>query len=60
MQFKSTRESGDGDSRIYWGSNSLTINVDNGDQPVNIDIRQEIQLNSICLRLNVLSMKFMV
>ena len=39
MQFKSTRESGDGDSRIYWGSNFLTINVDNGDQPVNIDIR---------------------
>ena len=39
MQFKSTRESGDGDSRVYWGSNFLTINVDNGDQPVNIDIR---------------------
>ncbi len=39
MQFKSTRESGDGDSRVYWGTNFLTINVDNGDQPVNIDIR---------------------
>ncbi len=39
MQFKATRESGDGDSRIYWGTNFLTVNVDNGDQPVNIDIR---------------------
>ena len=39
MQFKSTRESGDGDSRVYWGKNFLTVNVDNGDQPVNIDIR---------------------
>ena len=33
------RESGDGDSRVYWGTNFLTVNVDNGDQPVNIDIR---------------------
>ena len=39
MQFKATRESGDGDSRVYWGKNFLTVNVDNGDQPVNIDIR---------------------
>ena len=39
MQFKATRESGDGDSRVYWGTNFLTVNVDNGDQPVNIDIR---------------------
>ncbi|MGB0819123.1 MAG: flagellar hook-basal body protein, partial [Candidatus Puniceispirillaceae bacterium] len=27
------------DSRVYWGKNFLTVNVDNGDQPVNIDIR---------------------
>ena len=39
LQFKATRESGDGDSRVYWGRNFLTVNVDNGDQPVNIDIR---------------------
>ena len=39
MQFKATRESGAGDSRVYWGKNFLTVNVDNGDQPVNIDIR---------------------
>ena len=38
-QFNSTRESGDADSRVYWGKNFLTVNVDNGDQPVNIDIR---------------------
>jgi flagellar hook protein FlgE len=37
--FNSTRESGDADSRTYWGKNFLTVNVDNGDQPVNIDIR---------------------
>ncbi len=39
MQFKATRESGDGNSRVYWGKNFLTVNVDNGDQPVNIDLR---------------------
>ena len=39
MQFKATRESGDADSRVYWGKNFLTVNVDNGDQPVNIDLR---------------------
>ena len=38
-QFNATRESGDPDSRVYWGKNFLTVNVDNGDQPVNIDIR---------------------
>ena len=37
--FNSTRESGDADSRVYWGKNFLTVNVDNGDQPVNIDLR---------------------
>ena len=31
--------SGDADSRVYWGTNILTVNVDNGDVPVNIDLR---------------------
>ncbi len=39
MKFASTRESGDTTSNIYWGKNFMTINVDNSDQPVNIDIR---------------------
>ena len=39
MKFNSTRESGDSSSSIYWGTNFMTINVDNSDQPVNIDIR---------------------
>ena len=39
MKFNSTRESGDTTSNIYWGTNFMTINVDNSDQPVNIDIR---------------------
>ena len=39
IQFNSTRESGDADSRVYWGKNFLTVNVDNGDQPVNIVLR---------------------
>ena len=39
MKFNSTRESGDTTSSIYWGTNFMTINVDNSDQPVNIDIR---------------------
>ena len=39
IQFSATRESGNADSRVYWGKNFLTVNVDNGDQPVNIDLR---------------------
>jgi len=39
IQFNATRESGDADSRVYWGKNFLTVNVDNGDQPVNINLR---------------------
>jgi len=39
MKFASTRESGDSTANIYWGKNFMTINVDNSDQPVNIDIR---------------------
>ena len=38
IQFNATRESGDADSRVYWGKNFLTVNVDNGDVPVNIDL----------------------
>ena len=39
MKFNSTRERGHTSSSIYWGTNFMTINVDNSDQPVNIDIR---------------------
>ena len=40
MQFNATREAGlVTGSSVYWGKNFLTLNVDNGDQPVNIDIR---------------------
>ena len=39
VQFKSTVESGNTGSGIFWGTNFMTINVDNSDQPVNIDIR---------------------
>ena len=39
VQFKSTVESGNTGSGIFWGTNFMTVNVDNGDQPVNIDIR---------------------
>ena len=38
MQFKSTREAGNADSRVYWGKNFMTLNVDKGDQPLNIDL----------------------
>ncbi len=38
--FNATREAGlVTGSNVYWGKNFLTLNVDNGDQPVNIDIR---------------------
>ena len=39
MKFNSTRESGDTASSVYWGKNFMTVNVDDSDQPVNIDIR---------------------
>ena len=40
MQFNATREAGlVTGSNVYWGKNFLTLNVDNGDQPINIDIR---------------------
>ena len=38
MQFKATREAGNADSRVYWGKNFMTLNVDNADQPLNIDL----------------------
>ena len=37
--FNSTRESGDTTSNVYWGSDFLTINVDNADTPITVDIR---------------------
>ncbi len=39
MQFLSTREGGNDDSGVYWGKDFLLVNVDDGDQPVSIDIR---------------------
>ena len=39
MQFNAQEAGFDGGSNVYWGKNFLTLNVDNGDQPVNIDIR---------------------
>ena len=61
MQFKATRESGDGDSRVYWGTNFLTVNVDNGDQPVNIDIRPgKYNATQLAQRLSEQSTKPMV
>ena len=37
--FNSTRESGDTTSNVYWGADFLTINVDNADTPITVDIR---------------------
>ncbi len=39
VQFNSTRESGNSTSNVYWGTNFLTINVDNADTPINVSIR---------------------
>ena len=38
MQFKATREAGSAND-VYWGKDFMLINVDDGDQPVSIDIR---------------------
>ena len=39
MQFNATREAGlVTGSNVYWGINFLTLNVDNGDQPVNLSL----------------------
>lgn len=39
MQFLSTREGGNSEGNVYWGKDFLLVNVDDGDQPVSIDIR---------------------
>ena len=39
MQFLSTREGGNDEGSVYWGKDFLLLNVDDGDQPVSIDIR---------------------
>jgi flagellar hook protein FlgE len=39
VQYNSTRESGDTTSNVYWGKDFLTINVDNADTPITVDIR---------------------
>ena len=39
MQFMSTREAGNSSSDVYWGKDFLLVNVDDGDQPVSIDLR---------------------
>ncbi len=40
LNYNSTVESGNtSNTDTYWGKNFLTLNVDNADQPVNIDIR---------------------
>lgn len=38
MQFLSTREGGNSEGNVYWGKDFLLVNVDDGDQPVSIDI----------------------
>jgi len=39
LLFKATREGGKGDSDIFWGKDFLTVNVDDSDAPVSIDVR---------------------
>ncbi|SDY31262.1 flagellar hook-basal body protein [Lentibacter algarum] len=39
LLFKATREAGNADSDIYWGKDFLTVNVDDGDAPVSINLR---------------------
>mgnify|MGYP000893279361 CR=1 FL=1 len=39
LLFKATREGGKNDSDIYWGKDFLTVNVDDSDAPVSIDVR---------------------
>lgn len=39
LLFKATREGGKSDSDIFWGKDFLTVNVDDSDAPVSIDIR---------------------
>jgi flagellar hook protein FlgE len=39
LLFKATREGGKNDSDIFWGKDFLTVNVDDSDAPVSIDVR---------------------
>ena len=39
MQFNSTKEAGNADGNVFWGKDFLLVNIDDGDQPVSIDIR---------------------
>ncbi|MDB0043727.1 flagellar hook-basal body complex protein [Planktomarina temperata] len=39
LLFKATREGGKGDSDIFWGKDFLTVNVDDSDAPVSVDVR---------------------
>ncbi|MBL6787673.1 MAG: flagellar hook-basal body complex protein, partial [PS1 clade bacterium] len=39
MQFNSTKEAGNAEGNIFWGRDFLLVNIDDGDQPVSIDIR---------------------
>ncbi|MDA9937502.1 flagellar hook-basal body complex protein [bacterium] len=39
LLFKATREGGKSDSDIFWGKDFLTVNVDDSDAPVSIDVR---------------------
>ena len=39
MQFNSTKEAGNADGNVFWEKDFLLVNIDDGDQPVSIDIR---------------------
>ncbi|MDC1182599.1 flagellar hook-basal body complex protein [Planktomarina temperata] len=39
LLFKATREGGKNDSDIFWGKDFLTVNVDDSDAPVSVDVR---------------------
>lgn len=39
LLFKATREAGNSDSDLFWGKDFLTVNVDDSDAPVSIDLR---------------------
>ena len=39
MQFNSTKEAGNAEGNVFWGKDFLLVNIDDGDQPVSIDIR---------------------
>ncbi|MFC7703622.1 flagellar hook-basal body complex protein [Plastorhodobacter daqingensis] len=39
LMFHATRDSGNAESNVYWGRDFLMVNVDDGDQPVSVNIR---------------------